>query len=128
MEVEVEEIDVALTAVAQDDNQMDYDDEGECLCLSLPAVVVVGNIELIYPDIYVISRTTPPTQNGLSTPNGGIQIAAKKTKTKSVIHLSLRDSLPAHGPIASATFSLAKNGVSCGSISIDIGIPLLPTP
>jgi hypothetical protein len=32
VEVEVEEIDV--TAAVQDDNQMDYDDEGGCLCLS----------------------------------------------------------------------------------------------
>ncbi|KAF8970332.1 CPSF A subunit region-domain-containing protein [Flammula alnicola] len=36
------------------------------------------------------------------------QVTVKKTRT--VIHLSLRDSLPAHGPIASMAFSLAKNG------------------
>ena len=46
VEVEVEEIDVALTAVAQDDDQMDYDDKDEGLCLSFSAVAIVGNIEL----------------------------------------------------------------------------------
>jgi len=33
VEMEVEKIDVALTVVVQDDNQMDYDDEDEGLCL-----------------------------------------------------------------------------------------------
>ena len=33
VEAEVEKIDAALTAVVQDDNQMDYSDEGEGLCL-----------------------------------------------------------------------------------------------
>jgi len=56
-------------------------------------------------------------KDGLTT-NGGTQSMAKKTKTKTIIHLSLRDSIPAHGPIASMTFSLAKNGVRRGSISI----------
>ena len=71
----------------------------------------------MYSDIYGISKTTTtPTKDGSTT--NGTQPAAKKTKTKSVIHLSLRDSLPAYGPIASMTFSLAKNGVSPCSISI----------
>jgi len=50
-------------------------------------------------------------KNGLTTTDGGTQSAAKKTRTKTIIHLSLRDSIPAYGPIASMTFSLAKNGV-----------------
>ena len=33
VEMEVEKIDVALTVVVQDDNQMDYNDENEGLCL-----------------------------------------------------------------------------------------------
>ena len=38
----------------------------------------------------------------------------------------MRDSLPAYGPIASMTFSLAKNGVSPFSISITVAVvPLL---
>jgi cleavage and polyadenylation specificity factor subunit 1 len=87
----------------------------------------MGNTELKYPmysDIYGISKTTTtPTKDGST--NNGTQPAAKKTKTKSVIHLSLRDSLPAYGPIASMTFSLAKNGVSPFSISITVVVPLL---
>ena len=80
----------------------------------------------MYSDIYGISKTTPtPTKDGSTT--NGTQPAAKKTKTKSVIHLSLRDSLPAYGPIASMTFSLAKNGVSPCSISITVVVPLLLT-
>ncbi|KAH7925063.1 hypothetical protein BV22DRAFT_1119797 [Leucogyrophana mollusca] len=38
------------------------------------------------------------------------------TRTRSVLHLSLCDALPAYGPIADMTFSIAKNGllhVSC---------------
>jgi len=89
-------------------------------------VVVMGNTELKYPmysDIYGISKTiTTPTKDGSTT--NGTQPAAKKTKTKSVIHLSLRDSLPAYGPIASMTFSLAKNGVSPCSITLVV-VPLL---
>lgn len=42
-----------------------------------------------------------PTTNGVTH--------TKKTKT--VIHLSLRDFLPAYGPISSMAFSLAMNGV-----------------
>lgn len=38
--------------------------------------------------------------------------AGATIRTRSVIHLSLCDSLPAYGPIADMTFSLAKSGVS----------------
>lgn len=34
-------------------------------------------------------------------------------KTKTIIQLSMRDYLPAHGPISSMTFSVAMNGVCC---------------
>ncbi|KAF9486143.1 hypothetical protein BDN70DRAFT_870239 [Pholiota conissans] len=85
VEEEVDESMDAAPAVVQDDDQMDYDDEDE--------------------DIYGSSKvTTTSTKSGHA--NG--QAAVKKTRT--VIHLSLRDSLHAHGPIASMTFSLAKNG------------------
>ena len=57
-------------------------------------------------DIYGSSKTTTKsTANGQT--NG--QFVVKNMRT--VIHLSLRDSLPAYGPIASMTFSLGKNGV-----------------
>ncbi|KAF9448151.1 hypothetical protein P691DRAFT_801258 [Macrolepiota fuliginosa MF-IS2] len=52
-------------------------------------------------DIYGDSKMeAEPTTNGVTH--------TKKTKT--VIHLSLRDYLPAYGPISSMTFSLAMNG------------------
>jgi len=69
--------------------------------------------------------TTTRTKNESTTK--GTQLTAKRTKTKSVIHLSLRDSLPTYGPIASMTFSLANNGVSSCSISTTVGMPFLPT-
>jgi hypothetical protein len=56
-----------------------------------------------YVDIYGDSAIeVEPTTNGVTH--------VKKTKT--VIHLSLRDYLPAYGPVSSMTFSLAMNGVS----------------
>lgn len=55
-----------------------------------------------YVDIYGDSTMeTEPTANGVT----------HVRKTKTVIHLSLRDYLPAYGPISSMTFSLAMNGV-----------------
>ena len=57
-------------------------------------------------DIYGTSKAADSTvANGL----GNGHAASKKMRT--VIHLSLRDSLSAYGPIASMTFSLARNGV-----------------
>lgn len=55
-------------------------------------------------DIYGVSKASEPTTNGLA--NGK---SAKKTRV--VIKLSLCDFLPAYGPIADMTFSLARNGV-----------------
>jgi hypothetical protein len=87
--------------------------------------VIVGLTDQnMYSDIYGIFKTTR-TKNGSTT--NGTQLTAKRTKTKSVIHLSLRDSLPTYGPIASMTFSLANNGVSSCSIFTTVGIPFLPT-
>ncbi|KAG5652679.1 hypothetical protein H0H81_004116 [Sphagnurus paluster] len=54
-------------------------------------------------DIYGDSKVNEPAVNGQG--NGQI---TKKTRT--VIKLSLVDSLPAYGPIADITFSLARNG------------------
>ncbi len=53
-----------------------------------------------------VSKTT--TQSAANGQTNG-QTVAKNMRT--VIHLSLRDSLPAYGPIASMTFSLGKNVV-----------------
>ncbi|CAA7257397.1 unnamed protein product [Cyclocybe aegerita] len=86
VEEEVDEMDVAPTAVVQDDNAMDYEDEDE--------------------DIYGVSSKPSATSTKSEAANG--HVAPRKTRT--VIHLSLRDSIPAHGPISSMTFSLTKNG------------------
>jgi cleavage and polyadenylation specificity factor subunit 1 len=57
-------------------------------------------------DIYGTSKVPDSTvTNRLANGHNALK------KTRTVIHLSLRDSLPAYGPIASMTFSLAKNGV-----------------
>lgn len=57
-------------------------------------------------DIYGVSSkpNLAPTLSGSIT-----EVFAKRTRT--VIHLSLKDSIPGHGPITDMTFSLAKNGV-----------------
>lgn len=44
--------------------------------------------------------------------NGSANGAGPTKNKRTVVHLSLCDSLPAYGPIADMTFSLAKNGVS----------------
>lgn len=64
------------------------------------------NLTTKFADIYGSSKTTTK-----STTHGQTSGQASIKNMRTVIHLSLRDSLPAHGPIASMTFSLAKNGV-----------------
>jgi hypothetical protein len=68
--------------------------------------LLIPKSDNLLSDIYGTSNTTDSTvPNGLT--NGHTTLKKRRT----VIHLSLRDSLPAYGPIASMTFSLAKNGV-----------------
>ena len=43
--------------------------------------------------------------------SNGLNDLTKVVKTRTVLHLSIRDALNAHGPITSMTFSLAHNGV-----------------
>ncbi|KAF4616622.1 hypothetical protein D9613_008890 [Agrocybe pediades] len=84
-EVEQEDVDMA-SAVVKDDDQIEYDEEDE--------------------DIYGVSaKPAAPTMS-----NGNQDEHAPAKKMRTVIHLSLRDALPAHGPITSMAFSLAKNG------------------
>lgn len=45
------------------------------------------------------------------TAANGVAPGGHPSRTRSVIHLSLCDSLPAYGPIADMTFSLSKLGV-----------------
>ena len=74
--------------------------------------VSVGN-DLLKPnfdcyslDIYGTSKAADSTvANGLANSH------TASNKMRTVVHLSLRDSLSAYGPIASMTFSLARNGV-----------------
>jgi cleavage and polyadenylation specificity factor subunit 1 len=62
--------------------------------------------DILSPDIYGTSKAA----NG-SVANDVTNGHTTSKKMRTVIHLSLRDSLPAYGPIATMTFSLAKNGV-----------------
>lgn len=63
--------------------------------------------------------------NGQAAPSAaGGNVAA--VELRSVIHLSLCDSLPAHGPIVDMTFALTRNGVS-GLWNFRIIPPSLPT-
>ncbi|CAL1708463.1 unnamed protein product [Somion occarium] len=71
------------------------------------AVVDTGNtMDLDYDDdIYgPIRLDTKPTANG--TANGLVSTR----KTRSVVHLSLCDSIPAYGPICDITFAVTRNG------------------
>lgn len=73
-----------------------------------PATVVYDADDMEFDDdddIYGPSKMVSEPTTSSST-NG--KTVTKKTRT--VIHLSLRDSLPAYGPISDMTFSLAKNG------------------
>jgi len=65
-----------------------------------------------YTDIYGPSKVVQPSINGLA--NG-----KPSRRTRTVIQLSLCDSLPAYGPIADMTFSLARNGVCLNSVPRD---------
>lgn len=81
-EIEEHDMDVVPATVVQTNNMyMDEDDE----------------------DIYGPSKVVEPSNKGL--------VNGKPSKqTRTVIQLSLCDSLPAYGPIADVTFSLARNG------------------
>ncbi|KAF8633074.1 hypothetical protein AX15_001523 [Amanita polypyramis BW_CC] len=55
-------------------------------------------------DIYGPSKVDELTINGAMDGRSAIK------KTRTVIHLSICDSIPAHGPVSDLTFSLARNG------------------
>lgn len=97
-EVEEEQGPTSGPAVVTQDVLMDDDDDGEW-SLAFTRSNFDSSLRV---DIYGDSQMeAEPTTNGVTH--------VKKTKT--VIHLSLRDYLPAYGPISSMTFSLAMNGV-----------------
>ncbi|ESK98097.1 cleavage and polyadenylation specific protein [Moniliophthora roreri MCA 2997] len=56
-------------------------------------------------DIYGPAEATETLIGGSATANG-----LSKKKTRSIIHLSLCDSIPSHGPIADVAMSVARNG------------------
>ncbi|TFK70705.1 hypothetical protein BDN72DRAFT_838644 [Pluteus cervinus] len=73
-----------------------------------PAAVVQQNDTDIYDDDDDIYG--PSTTGNETTTDGQRDGKLSSRKTRTVVHLSLSDSLPAYGPIADMTFSLAKNG------------------
>ncbi|KAK0240309.1 CPSF A subunit region-domain-containing protein [Armillaria nabsnona] len=77
-----EAMDAVPTTVVDTSTTMDVDDDDD--------------------DIYGSSMVPEPEVNG--TTNGAVK------KTRTVIHLSLCDTLFAYGPISGVTFSVAKNG------------------
>ncbi|KAF8500474.1 CPSF A subunit region-domain-containing protein [Russula emetica] len=66
------------------------------------AVVDAGNSMDLDDDDDIYGTSSPDPLPSAS--------AAPSAKTRTVIHLSLCDSLPAYGPITDLTFALAKNG------------------
>ncbi|KAG8216364.1 CPSF A subunit region-domain-containing protein [Butyriboletus roseoflavus] len=85
VEGEAEDTSTALTAVVDTKNAMDIDDFDD-------------------DDLYGESKPVTKTAANGATPG------AYPLRTRSVIHISLCDSLPAYGPIADMTFSLSKLG------------------
>ncbi|KAH6906093.1 hypothetical protein BKA70DRAFT_1191418 [Coprinopsis sp. MPI-PUGE-AT-0042] len=89
---EDEEMDVASAPVVDQDADMDlYDDDD---------------------DLYGNSSAKTKGQLGDSSTSAAMDTDAnvKKKKYKQVLHLSMRDSMPAYGPISSITFGLANDG------------------
>ncbi|KAJ8502824.1 hypothetical protein ONZ45_g11405 [Pleurotus djamor] len=75
--------DKGLSVVADTGDSMDFDEDD---------------------DLYGVPTKTLPTTNGSSGVSGPVK------QMKTVVHLSLCDSIPATGPISDMTFALAKNG------------------
>ncbi|THU95820.1 cleavage factor protein [Dendrothele bispora CBS 962.96] len=83
-EVDDEDVEMALVATVVDSSKdIDMDEEDE----------------EIYGPSKKIEQETPVES-----------LTVKPKRTRSVIHLSLADSIPAHGPITDMAFSLATNG------------------
>ena len=61
--------------------------------------------------MFIVDIYGPSVLPAQSSQNGLYDGGGTK-KTRSVLHISLSDNVPAHGPIHDITFSLAKNGVS----------------
>jgi cleavage and polyadenylation specificity factor subunit 1 len=86
-------------AVVDAGNAMDLDDDDGATSTRMASSITN---ESIFTDIYGTS-SPDPLPSASTVPSA---------KTRTVIHLSLCDSLPAYGPISDLTFALAKNGVS----------------
>jgi cleavage and polyadenylation specificity factor subunit 1 len=87
------------------DNMIMDDDDGAIhYCCRFCSNILISVI-----DIYGVSvKPDAP-----STVNGHVNGTGHAVKKRSVVHLSLSDSLPGYGPIADMSFALARNGVSC---------------
>ncbi|KAI0264066.1 CPSF A subunit region-domain-containing protein [Russula aff. rugulosa BPL654] len=90
---------VLLRTASVEEPVTDADD----MATSGPAAVVdAGNSMDLDDDDDIYGTSSPDPLPSAS--------AAPSAKTRTVIHLSLCDSLPAYGPITDLTFALAKNG------------------
>lgn len=69
-------------------------------------------------DLYGTSKTDDHPLNGTAVGAGASQ------KTRTVVHLSLCDSIPAYGTISDMTFSLARVGVRLNRVRI-VYVPFL---
>jgi cleavage and polyadenylation specificity factor subunit 1 len=97
VEEEVEEEEGTSSAVVDQDDDMDLYDDG-----MYSTTLNNAHFLIELSDLYGDSKPAAPSASQTAI--------AKKTRT--VLHLSLRDSLPAYGPISSMTFSLTSDGVS----------------
>lgn len=104
-EVNEELADTSLAAVVQPNEDMDLYDDDDGIGSSFETSPSIFLIVML--DIYGPSSGTNEKTNGAQSDG---KSGSKKMRT--VIQLSLSDSLPAYGPIADMVFSLAKNGVS----------------
>jgi cleavage and polyadenylation specificity factor subunit 1 len=105
VEVEIQEEDVdmhsAPTAVVDSTDIMDFDDDDGMLSEYLNR-----GFYSFCTDLYGTAGKDNEPAKGVSN---GVNVS---TKTRTVIHLSLCDSIPGHGAISDMVFSLSRNGVS----------------
>lgn len=105
VEEEIQDGDVDMAApaaaVVEHHNAMDLDDDdGKQSCL----VNYLG-LKFAPTDLYGTSKVDDEPAQGSTTGAGTL------LKKRTVVHLSLCDSIPAYGPISDITFSLARVGV-----------------
>jgi cleavage and polyadenylation specificity factor subunit 1 len=89
----------SVSTIKDADTIMDLgDDDGQLICLHIHSI-----LKLSFSDIYGGTKSIPEFKS--------VARSSISKMTRTVIHLSLSDSLPGHGSIADMAFSLARNGV-----------------